>query len=75
MAKGGKKKIKIWVDEDDGHITKVKLQKEDGSYEDADEVDVGQLCQYIGTILFCKESNPGNCIVIEAGGYAWKICW
>ena len=75
MAQRGKKKIKIWVDEDDGHITKVKLQKDDGSYEDSTDVNVDQPCQYVGTILFCKKSNPGNCIRIESGGYFWTFCW
>jgi len=75
MAQRGEKKIKIYVDKDDGNITKVKILKDDGGWKKADEVDVGQPCQYIGTVLFCKESNPGNCIVIEAGGYAWKVCW
>lgn len=72
----GIKKIKIHVDENDGHIKKVKLWKDDeGKYKDADEVAAGQVCQYIGTILFCKKTNPGNCIVIETGGYAMEVCW
>jgi hypothetical protein len=77
MTKGGKKLIKIWVDKDTGEIADVKLGKDDGTDEkDATQGNVGQPnYQYRGTIAFYQESNPGNCIVIMTGGYAWKICW
>ena len=75
MAKGGKKMIKIWVDKDTGEIDDVKLGKDDGTDEDSTDVNVDQPCQYVATILFCKKSNPGNCIRIESGGYFWTFCW
>jgi len=75
MTKGGKKLIKIWVDKDTGEIDDVKLGKDDGTDEDSTDLNVDQPCQYVATILFCKKSNPGNCIRIESGGYFWTFCW
>ena len=72
--KGGKKLIKIWVSKDTGQVLDVKLGKDDGTDEkDADLVSPTLPAQYIGTILFYKQS-PG-CTVIVAGGYAWQVCW
>ena len=72
------KMIKIWVNENTGKIKKVKLIKDDGSEQDPDREGVGMPClpdcKYSGTIVFHKKSNP-TCILVEAGGYYWEVCW
>ena len=79
MTKGGKKLIKIWVNKENGEIEDVKLGKDDGSDEkNASKNTATQTpsnYELKGTIYFYKQNNPGNCIVIEAGGYFWEICW
>jgi hypothetical protein len=79
MTKGGKKLIKVWVNKENGEIEDVKLGKDDGSDEkDANKNTATQPpsdYELKGTIYFYKQNNPGNCIVIEAGGYFWEICW
>ena len=79
MTKGGKKLIKVWVSKDSGEIEDVKLGKDDGSDEKDSSKDpatpIPSDYELKGTIYFYKQNNPGNCIVIEAGGYFWEICW
>ena len=75
QSKKGTKLIKIWVDKDNGNIVEVKLGKDTGPDQDSTVVSGQPNYQWRGTILFYQKSNPGNCIVIEAGGYAWKVCW
>ena len=72
-SKSGMKLIKIWVNKDSGKVVEVKLQKDDGSEQNATMVNQIPPSQYIGTILFYK--NNSNCTVIYAGNYARQVCY
>lgn len=72
-SKSGMKLIKIWVNKDSGKVVDVKLQKADGSEQNAIMVYQIPPSQYIGTILFYK--NNSNCTVIYAGNYARQVCY
>jgi len=69
----GMKLIKIWVDENNGQVRDVRLQKADGSDQGSNLISPNQPAQFIGTILFYQK-NP-NCTIIHAGGYAFEVCW
>lgn len=75
QGKKNTKLIKIWVDKDTGNIVEVKLGKDTGPDQDATVVPGQPNYQWRGTILFYQKSNPGNCIVIDAGGYPMQVCW
>lgn len=75
QSKQGTKLIKIWVDKDNGQIVQVKLGQDTGSDQDSTVVPGQPDYQWRGTILFYQKSNPGNCIVIDAGGFPMQVCW
>lgn len=69
----GTKLIKIWVDENDGHIVAVKLAQASGPDKDPTPVFGQPNFQYRGTILF-YEKNP-SCIVLVVGNYPVEFCY
>jgi len=72
----GKKLIKIWVDENTGYITSIKLAGAGPNDPDQSATPVFPPFpdfQFRGNILFYK-TNP-SCIVISVGGYPMQVCW